>query len=80
MCGEVVASHGSIHVRTRGWCDNGGVSVKDGKMANCLELKSIFIHFLFEVSSSKIQSRLSAYVADSVVPSTNVFLVLSVYR
>ena len=80
MCGEVVASHGSIHVRARGWCDNEGVSVKDGKMANCLELKINIYTFLFEVSSSKIQSKLSAYVADSVVPGTNVFLVLSVYR
>ena len=37
---------------------------------NKLKLKTIFIP-LFEVSSSKIQSRLSAYVAELVVSTTN---------
>ena len=38
-----VASHSDIHVRARGWCDNGGVSVKDGKW----QLPSIEKHHLY---------------------------------
>ena len=56
MHDEVVASHGSIHIRARGWCDNGGVSVKDGKMANCLELKSIFIPFCLKFPAQKFKA------------------------